>query len=77
MSAPERLERLARHLLTDLDAVDSTYQERAASDAQKLQLIADAFEEVGKLALDAVCEQSAAVAEYARTHHDRPQKEST
>lgn len=50
----ERIERIASQLLGDLDAVDGIYQDRAAQSQQKLQLILDAFEQVGVVALDHV-----------------------
>lgn len=51
MSA-DRIARLASQLLGDLAAVDEISDYRAAADQQRLQLIVDAFERVGEIAIE-------------------------
>ena len=51
MSPVDRVERLASQLLGDLNAVEGVTIDRHAADQQRLQLILDAFEQVGLIAL--------------------------
>jgi hypothetical protein len=52
MTPADRVTKLASQLLGDLDAVDTAAYDRTTADQQKLQLIAEAFERAGVLALD-------------------------
>jgi hypothetical protein len=51
MSA-DRIARLASQLLGDLAAVDEISDHRKAADQQRLQLILEAFERVGEVAIE-------------------------
>lgn len=52
MSPVDRVERVASQLLGDLNAVESITIDRHAADQQRLQLILDAFEQVGLIAIE-------------------------
>jgi hypothetical protein len=87
MTTADRVTKLASQLLGDLDAVDTAAYDRAAADQQKLQLIAEAFERVGEIALGQpqVAEVPAGYTKgpgglyptvIDANNHDRPQEET-